>query len=305
MKNNAFLGFSAEGFHKIAYTEWGQANASLPGVICVHGYSRNGRDFDALAAYLESRGRHVFCPDVPGRGDSDWFVNPQYYNLNQYANDMAALIARTQYQQVDWIGTSMGGLIGLMLAAQPNSPIRLLVMNDVGPQVPVFGLKKLNLSSRQYQFDNFEKAKHYFQTQCAEFGQLTDDQWQTFTEHSVRKTESNSYQSKLDPNVKNARSAWQFINDFVHHPHKSLEGLFYDIDLWSLWKKVQCPVLVIRGEKSDLLTPEIVRKMKRLHSSTDLYEKPNAGHAPALLDEVDHQSIHQWLDTAFRRDSGN
>ncbi len=121
MKEDSILGLSAEGFHRINYTEWG-TSLSSPAVVCVHGLTRNGRDFDALASYLSSNGRHVFCPDVVGRGKSSWFKKPQHYNFTQYVNDMSVLIARTHSQHIDWLGTSMGGIIGMMLAALPNSP---------------------------------------------------------------------------------------------------------------------------------------------------------------------------------------
>ncbi|MFI4962669.1 MAG: alpha/beta fold hydrolase [Legionellales bacterium] len=297
MKHNEFLGISSEGFHHIAYTEWGEANPDLPAVICVHGFSRNGRDFDALASYLGRQGRHVFCPDVVGRGDSAWFRNSQHYNFTQYISDMNALIARTQSHQIDWIGTSMGGMIGMMLAALPNSPIHRLILNDVGPQIPVHGLKKLALSQHQPEFNTVEEAKEYFKVVHAEFGTLTDKQWQTFTENSIYQKSPNLYHSKLDPAVKNPKSVTQFVSDFFHHPHKSLEGILYDIDLWAIWKQIHCPILAIRGAHSELLTSEIIRRMQREKEQVDVYEKKDAGHAPALLDLVDHQKINTWLKT--------
>lgn len=297
MKNNELLGLSAEGFHRIAYTEWGNPNSTLPAVICVHGYSRNGRDFDALASYLSAKGRHVFCPDVVGRGESAWFKSPQHYNFTQYLADMNALIARTQSKQIDWIGTSMGGIIGMMIAAQPNSPIRQLILNDVGPQIPVHGLKKLNIAGRENEFKSLDAAKAYFKKQYSEFDIANEEQWDALTEHSLRQREADLYVMKMDPNVKNAKTTTQFISELFQHPSKTLEGILYDIDLWSFWKKLHCPVLAIRGKHSDLLTAEIVKKMKRLHKETQLYEKENAGHAPALLCLVDHETINSWLDS--------
>ena len=127
MQEKQFFGRGPGGFHRVVYTEWGQASARPP-IVCVHGLVRNGRDFDYLARTLADEGRQVFCPDIVGRGKSDWLANPAGYNYAQYLTDMAALIARTGADSVDWVGTSMGGLIGMLLAAEANTPIRRLVL---------------------------------------------------------------------------------------------------------------------------------------------------------------------------------
>jgi pimeloyl-ACP methyl ester carboxylesterase len=148
MKTNYFLGVSTDGFHRVAYTEWGQPDTTQPTVFCVHGLLRNRHDFYALANFLSLQERHIFCPDIAGRGDSDWFKNPQHYTFEQYIADMTGLVARSSATQIDWIGTSMGGLIGMMMAALPNSPIRRLVLNDIGPQIPLHGCANpINLCS--------------------------------------------------------------------------------------------------------------------------------------------------------------
>lgn len=306
MKKNSYLGISEEGFHNIAYTEWGSSDPVLPTVICVHGYTRNSRDFDALASYISMKGRHVFCPDVVGRGESSWFKQSSHYNFTQYVADMNALIARTQARQVDWIGTSMGGLIGMMLAALPHSPIRRLILNDVGPQIPIHGLKRLaKYAAKDPIYKSVEEAKQHFKLNYAQFGNLTEKQWDTFTKNSIEQQAPNVFIARVDPNIKNPKSTSQVLSELFHHPHKALEGIFYDIDLWSTWERVQCPVLVIHGKKSDLLTPEIIKRMIRVHPDTTVYVKEDAGHAPALLDLIDHETITQWLDSALpmNRDS--
>lgn len=296
MKKNSIYGVSDEGFHNVAYTEWGSSAPEHPTVICVHGYTRNGRDFDTLAHYLGVKGRHVFCPDVVGRGDSSWFKQAHHYNFTQYVADMNALIARTHAQQIDWIGTSMGGMIGMMMAALPNTPIRRLILNDIGPQIPLHGLRKLaKYIGNEPEFKSVEEAKQYFKANYSEFGILTEQQWDTFTEHSIEQRAAKVYVAKVDPGIKNPKSTMQAVSDFFHHPQKSLEGILYDIDLWSIWKKIRCPVLVIHGVRSDLLTPEIIRKMIRTHPKTEVYEVENAGHAPALLETSQHEIIEQWL----------
>lgn len=298
MKKNSFLGISEEGFHNVAYAEWGNSTPEFPTVICVHGYTRNGRDFDALAHYLGVKGRHVFCPDVVGRGDSSWFKQAHHYNFHQYVDDMNVLIARTRAQQIDWIGTSMGGMIGMMLAALPNSPIRRLILNDVGPQIPLHGLRKLaKYIGNDPDFKSIDEAKQHFKKNYAEFGVLSEKQWDHFTEHSIEQRGANVFVTKADPAIKNPKSTMQIVSEFFHHPHKALEGILYDIDLWSVWKKIRCPVLVIHGVHSDLLTPGVIKKMCRTHAPTDVYEIENAGHAPALLEVADHEIITQWLNS--------
>ena len=133
MRKSSFFGLGPHGFHRVAYTEWGDANNPRV-LMCVHGLSRNGRDFDALAEAMQDRYR-VICPDIVGRGESEWLQHSADYNYPQYLADMNALIARLNVSSVDWVGTSMGGLIGMMLAAQPGAPIQKLVMNDVGPYI--------------------------------------------------------------------------------------------------------------------------------------------------------------------------
>lgn len=296
MKQNSFLGVSDEGFHSVAYTEWGVWSPSLPTVLCVHGYTRNSRDFDALAHYLQNQDRHVFCPDVVGRGNSSWFNHSSHYNFTQYINDMNALIARTNATQIDWIGTSMGGLIGMMIAALPHSPVRRLILNDIGPQVPIHGLRRLaKYAGNDPDFKSMEEAKQHFKKNYAEFGPLTEKQWDFFTEHSIDQRAPDLYTVKVDPGIKNPKSSFQVISEFFHHPQKSLEGILYDIDLWSIWTKIHCPVLVIHGAHSDLLTPGIIKRMQRMHPLTDVYEIENAGHAPALLDLENHEVINDWL----------
>lgn len=296
MKKNYLQGLSPEGFHEIAYTEWGNWSDQFPGIICVHGLSRNSRDFDELAMFLSNRGRYVLCPDVVGRGQSSWFKQASNYNFPQYLADMNALIARANLPHIDWIGTSMGGLIGMMLAAQPNTPIRKLVLNDVGPQIPLNALKRLGkYAGKDPIFKSFDEAKLYCKINYAGFGDLSEEEWDRFTEHSIKARAPNLYAFKVDPAIRNPKSTSQWLNELMHHPFKALEGVLYDVDLWALWKKIRCPVLVIHGQRSDLLTPEIIAKMLQIHPSTEVYEVENAGHAPALLAQTDHETIYNWL----------
>ncbi|WP_347251748.1 alpha/beta hydrolase [Legionella sp.] len=297
MKQDYVLCATKEGYHKVAYTEWGEVNSEPSAVICVHGLTRNAHDFDPLANYLSTQGYHVFCPDVVGRGDSSWLKNPQNYNFDRYILDMNVLISRTGATKIDWIGTSMGGLIGIMMAALPNTPIRRLILNDVSPQVPIHALWQLaKYVGKDPEFSSKEQAKEHYKKIYAEFGNLTEEQWDQFTETSVIEHSPGVFISKYDPSIHDFRIKWQAVKEFFYHPHKALEGILFDVDLWEFWHNVKCPVLVIRGRHSKLLLPEHIRKMKRTHPHVDVLEIEDAGHAPALFDRDDHENIIDWLD---------
>lgn len=301
MKHDYVLCSSEEGYHRVVYTEWGQADFVRPAIVCVHGLARNRHDFNALSTFLsQKRKRHVFCPDIAGRGDSDWFKNPKYYNFIQYVSDMTTLISRTANHDIDWIGTSMGGIIGMMIASLPNTPIRRLILNDVGPQIPIHALWRLGkYVGKNPEFASPKQAKAYFKKIYTDFGDLTEEQWSEFTENSIKETQHGAYAATLDPAINEARAGWQFMREFVHNPYKALEGVLFDVDLWQHWQNIKCPVLVIRGHHSDLLLPEHLRKMQRSHPATEIYEVQNAGHAPALLDPEQHQVIAEWLDRSL------
>lgn len=297
MKTSTYLGVSTEGFHRIAYTEWGQPNPTKPSIFCVHGLLRNRHDFDSLANFFTLQERHIICPDIVGRGDSDWFRDAQHYTFEQYISDLTTLIAKSSATQIDWIGTSLGGLIGIKMAALPNSPIQRLILNDVGPQVPISGLRRLaDYADTHLTFPTKEEAKQHYRTIYADFGELSEAQWTTFTEHSISLQPDGSYAAKCDPHVRHNKTHTQFMWELMHHPHKTLEGVWFDVDLWSTWQKVKCPVLVIHGRHSDILLPEYIIKMQTTHPDIEVIEIENAGHAPALLELEHHEKILQWLD---------
>src|SRR5215469_15847260 len=165
------------GFHRIAYWEWPGPEKGRT-VICVHGLTRNGRDFDALAAALSAEYR-VACPDIVGRGDSDWLAEPGDYSYEVYQADMAALLARLDVEEVDWVGTSMGGIIGMTLAAQHRSPIRRLVLNDIGAVVAKEGLGRIvNYVGEDPSFPNLDALETELRRLFPAFGPLSDAQWQ-------------------------------------------------------------------------------------------------------------------------------
>lgn len=289
------MSLGPHGFHRLAYTEWG--NPSNPHVaVCVHGLTRNSRDFDFLAIALEND-CHVVCPDIAGRGKSDWLAHSEDYSYPVYLSDMAALLARIgpgtrvsrfiarllrlpSERYIDWVGTSMGGLIGMMLAAQPKSPIRRLIMNDVGWLVPAEALRRLgDYVGKNPRFASLEEFEANYRKVCATFGPLTDAQWRHLVTHSMKKFDDGSYGFKYDPKI--------------GEPFKS--GFFQDVDLWQIWEKVRCPVLILRGAESDLLLKETAVKMCERKARTELVEFPGIGHAPMLMSSDQIKTLRDFL----------
>ena len=278
MSERSFLGLSAAGFHTVAYTQWGRDDAPRT-VVCVHGLTRNGRDFDALALNLVDRYR-VACPDVVGRGKSGRIANPALYGYPQYCADMAALIARLGVEQVDWVGTSMGGLIGMMLAAQPNSPIRRLVINDVGPFISKVGLQRIaDYVGKDPVFEDIAAVESYLRFVLMGFGRLPDEAWRHMAEHSARQRPDGRYGLAYDPAIAEA---------FKAQP-------MGDVDLWAFWDRIQCPVLVLRGETSDILLPETAEEMTGRGPGARVVEFANAGHAPALMTDDQLAVVRNFL----------
>jgi pimeloyl-ACP methyl ester carboxylesterase len=274
---NSVLGLTSRGFHRIRYWEWGDpANSRV--LICVHGLTRNGRDFDALAASLAGRYR-VLCPDVAGRGDSDW-IGAGDYTFPQYCGDMTALIARSGATEVDWVGTSMGGLIGMILAAQARTPIRRLVLNDVGPFVPKAAQDKIaETVGDDPDFASVEAAADYIAAVNPGFGRLARAQWIELARTSVKRRDDGKYVWKRDPAIGKS---------FVAQPRN-------DVVLWPIWDMIECPVLLLRGADSELLPAAVAEEMTRRGPGARLVTVADAGHAPALLTERELAPIRDFL----------
>lgn len=268
------------GFHRLAYTEWGDHHRRRV-MVCVHGLTRTGRDFDALAQAFEEDYR-VVCPDVVGRGRSDWLSDPTHYQYPLYLSDMVALIARLDVDSVDWVGTSMGGLIGMLLAAQPNTPIRRLVLNDIGPYVPGTSLASIaTYLGKAPDFPDLDAAADYLSHIHNGFGPLTRDQWQHMAEHSAHRLPEGGYRLAYDPDIAQAFGA----------PPQT------DVALWEYWDRIDCPVLVLRGGDSDLLRPETVDAMReRGPASVETITFRGVGHAPALMASDQIKAIRDWLN---------
>ena len=312
-QTGSFLSLTAGGFHRISYLDWGNP-ASDHVVVCVHGLARNSRDFDYLARDLASHCR-VICVDVVGRGDSEWLADKGDYSFSTYLADAAALIARISApaapaafgtvrtfrgrpaptpKRIDWIGTSMGGLIGMLLAAKPGSPIRRLVLNDIGPFIPWSALYRLKgYVAGGSSFRSMAEVEAYLREACAQFGPLTDEQWRHLAEHSVVPVSDDKvagYLLRYDPGIGHTMRGARADPEFPMGPN-FLSG----IDLWSTWAEIQCPTLVLRGAESDVLSRETLIQMQARRPGVEVLELPGIGHAPALMSYDQIAAVKEFL----------
>ncbi len=304
-----FLSLGPHGFHRLAYTDWGDpANPHV--VVCLHGLTRNSRDFDYLAARL-ARHCRVVCMDVVGRGASEWLAHQPDYGFALYQSDAAALlarvldnapaaalgrflrrlIARAGAARVDWVGTSMGGLIGMMLASKPASPIAGLVLNDVGPLVPWPALLRLKSvhASVGARFPDLAAVEQHLRQACASFGPLTDAQWRHVARHSAQAAPQGGYMLAYDPGIVGAlrrgnQGDLEFGSDF-------LAG----VDLWPVWDAIRCPTLVLRGAESDLLLESTAARMRESGPHARVVTFPGIGHAPWLMADDQIRVVHDFL----------
>ena len=270
---------SAKGLHRIAYLEWGDPR-NRDVLICVHGLTRTARDFDTLAAALCDHFR-VVCPDLAGRGDSDRLADPRLYALPQYVADMVTLIARLDTDAVHWLGTSLGGLVGMALAAQPGNPVARLVLNDAGPVVTRASLERIaSYLGKELQFRTVEDAERLIRAVSAPFGPHSDAQWRFLTETWLRKNEDGTWRAHYDPRLADTYRATL--------PEK-------DLELWPLYDAVRCPTLVLRGESSDLLTRETCRAMMARGPKAKVVEVRGVGHAPTLMHPDQIAIVREFL----------
>ncbi|WP_374436426.1 alpha/beta fold hydrolase [Inhella sp.] len=262
------------GLHRLAYWEWG--DATNPRVlVCAHGLTRQGRDFDTLAQRLSGEYR-VVCPDVVGRGESDWLPEPEHYGLPQYVSDMVALLARLDAGSVDWVGTSMGGLIGLVLAAVPGNPLRRLVLNDVGPTLEAESLQRIGTYvGQRMHFASFEEGVAYLRSISAGFGQFPPGAWEALSRPMFKPTPQ-GLRLHYDPGI---GLAFRSLT-----PEAIAES---ELFLWAAYESLQLPVLLLRGAESDLLSPQTAQRMADCGPRAQVLELPEVGHAP-MLDRDSH-----------------
>jgi pimeloyl-ACP methyl ester carboxylesterase len=260
-------------FHSLAMTAWGDPHAQP--VICVHGLSRNGRDFDALAESLQDR-FYLICPDMPGRGQSSWLPDPALYQPLSYLQALSHLLAFID-RPVYWVGTSMGGILGMLIAATPGHPIQRMVLNDIGPFVPQAAIARIqSYIGALPTFADLAEAEAYFREVHAPFGTLSDAQWLHMAEHSTRVVPDGRLALHYDPTM----------------TIPLLAGPAQDSDMWSSWDRIDIPLLTLRGATSDLLLPET---FDRMGEKSALHTVPGCGHAPALMDAPTIETIRAFL----------
>ncbi len=280
------------GFHKIAYWEWPCQDFSLanpPTIICAHGLTRNGRDFDVVAQALMPFAR-VIAPDFLGRGQSTWTGSPASYHFPQYLQDMTALIAalhdnsthqapRAVKPGVHWLGTSMGGIAGMLLAAMPGSPLRSLLLNDVGPVLGKAGLQRIMAYvGTPVQFSSFEQAREAVINNSATFGPHSDAEWTYFVRHYVKEAADGKWIFNFDPAISIAFK-------------QSSEP----IDLWAYYDAIRCPTMIFRGSESDLFERATAQAMTQRGPRAALLEFESVGHAPTLIPAHQVEAVKQFF----------
>ncbi len=267
-----------DGFHSLAWTEWGPEGGAP--VVCVHGLTRTGRDFDALARVLAGQGRRVLCPDLPGRGASDRLRDPMLYVPPSYVAALSHLLALLD-TEVDWVGTSLGGICGMLVAAAAGSPVRRLVLNDIGSSVPGEGLDRIAAYLRQPApaFDDIPALEAHLRQVHAPFGPLTDAEWRHLAEVSARRLPDGRIGMHYDPAIAAPYAA----------------GQTGTVELGAVWQRITAPTLVLRGALSDILPAEVAAGMAE-RQGVELTTFPGIGHAPALMAKDQIARVLEFLD---------
>lgn len=274
----------AMGLYRMAYREWGDpANPCV--LVCVHGLTRNSLDFARLATALASDYR-VVAPDIVGRGESDRHPEPMGYNTLTYAADMVTLLARLNVEQVDWLGTSMGGLIGMLLASQnktPAIPIRRLVLNDVGPTLSHEALQRIvNYVGTPHEFADAETARRYVRMIFAPFALQSEADWELLIQHTLKPTASGGLRFNYDPDIRK--------------PLEQASLVGQGVDLWAVYERICCPTLLIHGAESDLLSAETALEMTRRGPQASLKIVAGVGHAPMFMSDDQISLVRDFLD---------
>jgi pimeloyl-ACP methyl ester carboxylesterase len=276
MREGSVLCIDPHGFHRMRWTEWGEARNPRV-LVCAHGLSRCGRDFDTLAQALADDYR-VVCPDIVGRGTSDWLAHKGDYGYPVYCSDIATMLAALGTESVDWVGTSMGGILGMFLSSSPRTPVGKLVVNDVGCVVPKSALERIaSYVGRDPAFETLDQLETAMRS-VSPFGELSEAQWRQLAVHTSRRDADGKWRFRYDPGIAVAFKA----------------GAIADVDLRGFWRAVTRPALVIRGEQSDLLTAEIYAEMLQ-RPGTQGFVVPRTGHAPMLMDEAQIAAVRGFL----------
>ena len=271
------LSINKKGFHRIVYQDWGNKD-NRQTIFCSHGLTRNSRDFDKLAGRLANNWR-VICPDTAGRGKSDWLPDFHDYQISQYNLDLALLAASIKCEKFDFLGTSLGGMMGMVLASMKNTPVKRLIINDIAPEVSHDASKRLGQYLHEDpHFKTLAEAELYFREKYAPFAPMTDADWQFLAQTSPREIES-GLRLAYDPAIANS-----------YHRYRSF------FELWKYWTRIHCPVLILRGKESDFLTEALLGKMIDLLPLDELIEFDGVGHTPTLNSAEQIDPILDWLD---------
>jgi len=276
----------SRGLHRMAYWQWGDA-ANPKVLVCVHGLTRQGRDFDALARSLCGDYR-VVCPDVVGRGRSDWLADPAAYGIPTYVADMVSLLARLDAEVVDWVGTSMGGLIGLGLASLDGAPLRKLVLNDVGPVIEAAALQRIGSYVGQSGFwRTLDEAADALWALSQGFGPHSREQWLALTAPQLKPATRDGvdgFTTRVDPGI-----AVPF-RGITPELAKAGEAM-----LWQAYDRLRCQTLLLRGAQSDLLSADTARAMTQRGPRAQLHEFAGVGHAPTLVHDDQIEVLRRFL----------
>lgn len=262
-------------FLRLSWWEWGPADGAP--VLCVHGLTRQGRDFDVIAAALAADGRRVLAVDLPGRGYSDWLPRGELYVYPTYLVALSHLMLMLG-REVDWIGTSLGGICGMLAAAAADAPVRRMVINDVGPLIPAAALARIrDYVGWEPRFDSLAELEAHLRKVHAPFGALSDAEWQAMAAHSARYLPDGRITFHYDPGIAGPVKA----------------GPLKDVELWEAWGRIRCPRLVVRGAESDLLLADTFARMRA--DGAKGHEVAGAGHAPMLNDPATIAAIRAFF----------
>ncbi len=277
---------SPSGFHTMAYREWG-APTNRKVLVCVHGLTRVGNDFDRLAQALAQDYR-VVCPDVVGRGRSEWLHDARYYGIAQYVADMVTLLARLDADTVDWVGTSMGGLIGMSLAGQPGASIRRMVINDVGPTIDAAALARIGeYLGKPVRFASEDQAIDYISAISAPFGLTAREDWREITLPALKRDGDG------------ATAGWVLHYDpRIGEPLRATSAeaaAAGEAALWGLYANIKARVLLTRGAQSDLLSHATAQRMTETGPRARLVEFEAVGHAPMFMHADQIEVVRQFF----------
>lgn len=274
---------SPAGLHNMAYNEWGDPRNPKV-LLCVHGVTRVADDFDDVARAL-CQDYRVVCPYVVGRGRSDHLRNPNFYQLPQYVSDMVTLLARLEAGTLDWLGTSMGGLIGIGLASLPGNPVRKLILNDIGPALNPGALARIgDYIGQAVRFPAFDQAAAYVREISLPFGPHSDAEWRKLAADALVQGQDGQWTRNYDLGL---AMAFKAIT-----PETARQS---EAALWAAYDKISCATLLIRGAQSDLLTPEVAQHMTQRGPKARLVEIPGVGHAPTLVHPDQIEIVRHFL----------